>query len=490
MPRFYQEHFNLNELTKRDLADCSQMLLTHFSSKLFAPGRRYTFPELKVLHGEPSNYALFYLALRSENVDYRIKVFRQLTKRNALRGFHDENDLAVLAGYLDKKPLHDWRKEELGHIKGLGIQDTVALVIHLEQLFHLLPSIRDRTDAMLALRNLEQLDQCDTMEALKSSLFYRDPDWLALADKMSLTDEFKAQYQDTIIQFLRSDGAGIAKTYLNRLESEYCPGFHRVVKAELMGQFSTLKYYEGDLDRELGCTVSEQVQKTWPQNLSVTDNGIAVSERDDFFSTILLGTQPYRTCLSYRDGDYRHCLLACFDSNKKLLYAEKDGIVVGRASIRLTKCRLSGTGKKSPTSNEKFDFADLESIAASRDADQDHERVTLFLERPYISNAGPQDTATVNALFIQLARKKARELDAMLVLSFDYADQDISGFVQTTLNIYISASKAGEQYLDSLGGDASVSDQGSYSENRFLVEQSADILADICQQNEKRSLDL
>ena len=36
--------------------------------------------------------------------------------------------------------------------------------------------------------------------------------------------------------------------------------------------------------------------------------------------------------------------------------------------------------------------------------------------------------------------------------------------------IYISASKNGSQYLDSLGGEASVSASGSYTCNTFLLE--------------------
>ena len=37
--------------------------------------------------------------------------------------------------------------------------------------------------------------------------------------------------------------------------------------------------------------------------------------------------------------------------------------------------------------------------------------------------------------------------------------------------LYISRSKGGEQYIDSLGGYASVSDEQSYKENRFLMSK-------------------
>lgn len=41
--------------------------------------------------------------------------------------------------------------------------------------------------------------------------------------------------------------------------------------------------------------------------------------------------------MNYIDGMYRECLLAYFDGNKKIVYAKKNGSIVGRAVIRLTK---------------------------------------------------------------------------------------------------------------------------------------------------------
>ena len=58
---------------------------------------------------------------------------------------------------------------------------------------------------------------------------------------------------------------------------------------------------------------------------------------DDYYSTPASGEAPYSTCLSYVDGQYQECLLSSFDSNKKILLAKKNGKVIGRAVIRLTK---------------------------------------------------------------------------------------------------------------------------------------------------------
>lgn len=466
---FYRQCLNLNELTEKDLDDCAWMTGKNRSQRLLAANRRYTFAEVRLLYGASQAYVFLYGRLQAEGLDYRLRVMRQLLKRDVLDDISSEDDLSALAARLDQKPLHNWRQEDFGHIEGLTAEDAAHLLIHLDKLAHLLPSIRDRTDTLLALRNLERLAQFDTMDALKDNLFDADPDWQALADDIKLTTEFKARYREDITAFLCRDGAGIAQTYARELNDNQREAFHRVVKAELMGQFTTLKYFEGDLERELGCPVPLSVKANWPQNGIHTDQNMTVLEQDDFFSTILLGTQPYATCLSYHSGSYRHCLLACFDSNKKVLYAKKNDRVVGRACIRLTKCCMGGAGKTG--SGPKFDFVDLEDIAGSREPAQANEWVTLFLERPYISKADPREQRQIETLFVEFAQQKSRDMGTMLVLSTDYGAANPKGFVRTRLSVYISASKAGEQYLDSLSGQASVSDQGSYEENHFLVEQ-------------------
>ncbi len=42
-------------------------------------------------------------------------------------------------------------------------------------------------------------------------------------------------------------------------------------------------------------------------------------------------------------------------------------------------------------------------------------------------------------------------------------------FVAMSYHLYISKSKAGRQYLDSLGGSCGVSSEGSYKQNLFML---------------------
>lgn len=468
----YRDHFNLNELTVRDLDDCRWMEAKKLPKGLLAGSRQYTFPELKLLYDAPQAYITLYGKLCTPRLDDRIKVLRQLRKRDVLSEITSEAELTALAGQLDQKPLHDWLRNEFGHIRDLEAGDAARMLVHLDKLRPLLPGIQCRADAMLALRSLEHIDQFDSMDALKASLLEMDQDWHTLAKAMELGSDFKDRHQEDIINFLCRDGAGIAQTYLDCLDQKLHPAFHRVIKAELMGQFNDLKYHAGDLEQELDYPLDTQIKVEWRENLALAQGGMEIRERDDFFSTMLLGTQPYSTCLSYRDGAYCSCLLACFDSNKKVLYAEKGGEIVGRACIRLTKCCLTGAPKDRKEPAGKFSFVDLEAVNGLPEERHQGERLALFLERPYTSGVGPAEQLQVETLFVKLVQQKAEAWGAMLVLSLNYLEAVKEGFAQTYLHLYISASKAGGQYLDSLGGKAGVSSEGSYKKNTFLLDRS------------------
>ena len=69
--------------------------------------------------------------------------------------------------------------------------------------------------------------------------------------------------------------------------------------------------------------------------------------------------------------------------------------------------------------------------------------------------------------------KKADVMGAMLVVSNSYKPTAKEDFVRTNFHVYISKSKAGSQYLDSLNGSAKVSDEGGYRTNSFFINKKA-----------------
>lgn len=468
-PELYREHLNLNELTERELNDCVWMTQQKLKTDILIPKRRYTFPELKALYDTSRIYRSLYHALKSDSQDYRLKVFHQLRKRNLLSSDTEEQDMPVLAQYLDQKPLYDWLQEDFGHIKGLTAGDGIKMLIHLGRLRHLVFSMADRKDAMLALQNLDILDQFSSMDDLKKNIVRVDQDWRSLSETMKLSQEFLELFEENILSFICENGAAIAETYRNNLDSSKQDAFLRVVKAELMGQLDELKYFEGDLQREIDFPLTRQVKAGWKRNLTMERNGLEVGEYDDFFSTMLLGVQPYSTCLAYHGGAYCECLLSSFDSNKKIFYATLGGRIVGRAFLRLTKGRMMISDVTAP----KFTFVDLEDVTASRqNSTSNQELLTLFLERPYISHVNSEMKGWVMRCFVALAQRKAAELGAVLVLSLDYRGNCGASFAQTLFDLYISKSKAGIQYLDSLDGPAEAIKEGSYGTNTFLIQKS------------------
>ncbi len=467
---FYEEHFNLNELTEKDLTACRKMVVSRFHPGFYAQGRQYTFPEIQALHGRPEPYWNFYHALTSDSQDYRLLVFRQVCKRALLDGL-DDNEVAALAVKLIQKPLADWMRAEFSHIDGIQAKEGVRLLAHWDQCRHLLPSMKTQLDVLIALRSLDSLTGFGSIEELKADLTRTDPNWGHLAEKMELSEEFQNQNKDNILLFLCRDGANIAMKYMDCLNNEHKAAYMRVIKAELMGRFRELKYHKGDLSRELAIQLPEPSIEIWKNNTQTSHANFQIEERDDFFSTMLAGVVPQRTCLSYVDGAYRDCLLAGFDSNKKLLYAGSGGNTLGRAYLRLTKAHTGGNAHGGSTA---LTFVDVENPSDSSLPASNPEQPVLFLERPYISHAAPRQTADIIRALLHTAEQKAEKMGVMLVASDHYAKAATDGFVRTRLSLYISKSKAGRQYLDSLNGQATASDEGSYVANSFLAKRVTD----------------
>ena len=467
----YRKCLNLNELTERDLKDCAWMKALQLPADRLILGRQYSFQELRVLYGASSRCISLYNALCSESQDHRLKVFRQIRKRDILWKEITQQELSSLAANLDRKSLYDWLQEDFRHIRDLTAEDAARILAHLEEMRHLLPSLQNRNDVLLVLRNLDSLEQFHSVDSLKDGILQMDKSWLALLSEMKLSPEFLELHRENIIKFIYSNGAQIAETYRKCLDSRQQEAFFRIVKAELMGRLEEVKYFEGDLQRELNILLAPALLDAWKNNLHLKQDGMEAGEYDDFYSTMLLGVQPQKTCLSYIGGIYRECLLSSFDANKKILYVTLGGRVAGRAFLRLTKGRMAGAEPFSGA-RDRFTFVDLESVPESPEKhDISCEKLALFLERPYICGVGQKNFLQAERMLVRLACEKADLLGTALVLSPDYGGELKMGFVQTQFDIYISKSKAGMQYLDSLNGAASISREERYETGTFMVRK-------------------
>jgi len=490
--QFFAKYVNINTLNAKNLKDCGRMTaptglradLTklHFS---LLEERTHTFEEIKTLYGLGKQYYELYTTLTIPRVDEQLGVLKQLAKRKLLTGVNDENHLATLAALLSQKPLSKWQSEVFGHIKGLKAHDAIQLLIHWDKAQRLVGQMSTKSDAMLVVCNADNAQNFDCLDKLKADLISFDVSWTALAKDMGFAGEFITQNQGHIFEFLSKNGADIARTYYLGLEKDFQrEGFKCIVKAILMGGFNELKYHGDDLRKELDYPVRDAQKTVWMTNSSISGandySGIDVKECDDFHSTMLLGTIPTETCLCYIKGGAKDCLLSGFDSNKKVLYAYKDGEVVGRAIVRLTKGSFTDPFKNEETS---LSFVDLEVVGKGADGSMPtitpntpkisgdaKERLIIFLERPYSAGVCEDTANAIHALYVKLLAEKAASMGAMLVLSQNYADIS-KDYVRSAFHVYISKSKAGAQYLDSLNGAAKVSDEGGYRSNTFYIHK-------------------
>ena len=475
---FYDRYVNLNSLNAKNLKECGQMNAKDMAFDALVSDRSYTFEEIKALYSYPAQYIKLYNKLDNLRVDTRLIVIKQLTKQRLLDPVTDDAHIDRLAEAFTVKPLSVWKEQDFLHIAGLKPQDAVELLIYRTETGIFIPQMKTRTDARLVLRNLSSAQSYNTVDEMKGDIVKIDSAWRELVHSMGLNKQFLKQNQERVIEFLCQNGAYIAKTYYDNLNDDMRKeALKRIVKAELMGEFNTLKYFADDLRKEINYPISKPQKESWTENSEMTRGNITVRECDDFYGTMLMGTAPQRTCLSYIDGQYKECLLSNFDSNKKILYAYVNGKIAGRAIIRLTKSRFS-IDAKSEVGDASFSFVDLENLkktAETQEAGNNGENLTLFLERYYTAAVSPETEKQIVNMFIELMENKAEQMGVMLVLSNSYSESGRSGYARTLLHIYISRSKAGSQYLDSLNGSASVSDEGGYKSNNFFIRKD-DIL--------------
>ena len=468
-PGFFQ-HLHLNSLTHKHLLSCLNQPNRVFPESMDMLGQQiYTFEEMRLLYTSEPVYASLYSKLTIPRTDDRLIVLRQLIKRRLIPTACPQDKLAALADRLSEKPLNRWMEQDLAHVQDLQPRQAVLLLMEYKDARRFLPDMASATEVAFYLNNQEPLAAYDSWSTAMKDIRELDQDWQVLQKELELDELFIQEHQQHIQHFLLNNGAHIARVYAPALGCEP-EGFYRILRAQLMGNYHTLKYFADDLSIEIAHPITDEQKQTWMRNTEVQRAGLIAHETDDFFSIMQVGEIPQHTCLSYINGSHRDCLLSTFDSNKKILYATMDGKPIARAMLRLTK------GNRNVIHNPNrrhLEFADLRSdLSVPRDTDG--EEMVLFLERSYISGIDARMENVVNRLFITLAEKKAEELGVLLVLSHHYVHA-VSGMGYASMNyaLYISQSKAGYQYLDSLGGQCSTRNECSYTNNLFLLKAAS-----------------
>lgn len=281
---------------------------------------------------------------------------------------------------------------------------------------------------------------------------------------LELPDEFYDEYKEYVERFFLDGSGQYAKEYLTR--SIIASPFKVVLKAALSGKLPELRYT--DLEKECCMRIPGSMLHAWTTDQSSQISDFTVYEDTSFNGIMKMGAVPTRTCMNYIDGMYRECLLAYFDGNKKIVYVKKNGSIIGRAVIRLTK-----------SANRVVDH---DSVLEFTDVTEEHERQetveepvietpVLFLERCYSGVQG-NGRVELEAAMIRFVAEKAKEMGCELIIASDYTKESLSvcdtlDFKSSRRFIFITKSKAGDQYLDSFGGVYSNKKYGSHRENMF-----------------------
>lgn len=462
---FYSVYTNLNEITLKDLIKLRTMNYDINSKLDLLEKQKFTFDEISILYNASEKYIKLYNEFLELKVDDRILRIRQLMKKDLLNIDINDFEIQLLAEKLKEKPLYSWLEVELNKIKDILISDVVQVLIRYEKIKKFLSEIKNRSELSYVLRNYNNIEKYANLQAIKNDLENIDKYWINLKSIMNYSDDFINKYKENINDFLINNGAELAYEYYKDQSIEQKEAFKLIIKAVIMGEFQKLKYHTDDLQKEIDYKLEEYQIKEWSKtNIELNEEKYNIKEYDDFYHTMFLGEYPKRTCLNYKNGSYNSCLLACFDSNKKILYAKINGKIIARAMVRLTK----GTYTRVKNKLKSLTFVDVEN-ETKQENNNNQENLTLFLERPYIGGISDKSATLVKRLFVKLLKEKAKKMNALLVLSNDYYEINDEQFIFKPYYMYISKSKSSSQYLDSLSGEATVSDVGEYKENSFLI---------------------
>ena len=194
--------------------------------------------------------------------------------------------------------------------------------------------------------------------------------------------------------------------------------------------------------------------KLWAEKSATSEKGMEDLEEDRFLPVMQIGELPDKTCLSYKTGMYRKCLLSCFDSNKKIIYISYQGKIVLRAILRLTKASEEKNGK----GEQRISIC---RFYKGYGKERETRATGSVFGKSLCKGISDRLEQEMFKLLFRMVKEKAGRLSISLLISRDYFGNIPSGWFQKESRyIYISATKGKEQYLDSLGGNHGIASEG------------------------------
>lgn len=454
---------SLNNLSVEDIKAIEEMKLNNYSSMLktlYDNGlRNISFKELKFITS--LNYGTFnvYKSLLDIRVDDRIRMVSDLPKIE--RKTSDEYSLKI-ADLIREKSLSDRIRDEYKRVEKYGnikiSKDIWLKYFLIEDLDFMKEQIKDELDVLFFVNYVGDIKgyHSKDFEEVKKDIYLNSKIYEDFLSKLSPSEEFLKENEMKIYEFFLTGMMNIFLQYYNSLSDSYRDSLVKITKAELSNKLKDIKFYSGDLAKEIGYKISQEKESLWKNNIKAKGSKYITEETDDYNTIIKLGAIPVDTCMHYNGGSYNYCLLSNFDANKKVVLGKSsDGTILGRAILRLTK--ISDAKRASSFNGDgELMFRDVETLSNENSSDvSNNEELVLFLERCYTS---VNDREEMHFDILKLAYAKAKQLGVRLIVSDGYSTyMSINKFnedMQATSKsyIYISKSKNGKQYLDSFSG--------------------------------------
>lgn len=437
---------NLNELTKDNL-----LILNKISKR-----------RMEILCGELHDFEVInkrkltakefcYLAsLGSETVQL-IKIYKQLqlpVDENLIRcreiqNIHiPANEEMNLVYMLRVKRFSKW-KEDFSYIKDINKSYVMKILLHYEYLKAYFEEIEKVEDIDFLLKYRQE-----------GTLIQKRAEYLKMEENQEMLEKIGVSAKQAE-RFAEMGNLEIVKDYYESV------GYHeqqrinilKIAKADILGKLSEVKY--DNFDKEIGSSVTEEEKTLWINNTKYEEKAYSVAEYDDFRSIMVIGEKPVYSCQSYKSGSYNHCLLSNFDANKKIIYVKRNGEFLARAILRFTKASNDAI-------TSTLGFADVSADSKK----ETKEEKCLFLEKAYIKDGTSGAEADVlKELMQKLAENKARELHMPLYCNSGYRGESAWKY------LYISKSKNGQQYLDSLTGSTDYRDEERFVKAEIKILQ-------------------
>ena len=435
---------NLNALSKKNIElllkkDNKGYVYTMHNCKIkILAEKQRTFNEIITVGVQDHKIQEIYSFLDdSLGVDEKLRRIRQLFHETMEWENFASEDSQFAAKALSRIPLMDYREQWKAF--DLSIWDSFCLLVMKEKdplVKGLLKEVTDANDIQIILNNPGNIDLHRLgITRFKENFVDLDANshWLE-----GVIHTEKEPFRDFCLQ----GNATIVRKYYDSVDYEQQrKNVLLIAKAAACGKLEAVKYQ--NFSAEIGYTLPLEQKQLWKENLSIRKKEMSVAEYSDFYSCMTMGEVPQHTCMSYISGVYNECLLSIFDANKKVLYVKESGKIVGRAILRITK--MSKDVKK-------LGFEDVENTEEST------EKLAIFLEKSYVNGISGESFRKIQHMLFALAKKKADILGAKLLIAENYSE--LAGQLKRlTTNVYISRSKNGKQYLDSLGGNC---EQGGY----------------------------